>query len=809
MFLNYIKIAWRNIWKSKVITGINVFGLSVAIGAALLLGLTASWEFSFDNFHPNEKDLYQIYFRNYGANGEVEERSNMTIPLVPALLNECPSVLNACRIISGPGQLKYKDKTFGAYSRCADPGILKMFNFPVIEGNKTNPLGELNNAVMTETAAKKYFKEEDPIGKTIELKSLDGWDNYVVTAILKDIPENSSIDFEILTRFEKSYGYEDSKDNWHNSSHEQFVQLRPGTNPATFESQAINVLNKYYAEDIEQAKKDGINPGPGGNYKEIKTIPINEIHFSGITRTGSSIKKSIPVLLIVITIFLLLIACINFINLSVGRSFTRAKEIGMRKMLGAFKRQLFFQLWGEAFFVCFISLIVGLALAMLILPEYNSLFSANLKLVNVLKPMNILGVVISFVLLTLFAGGYPAIVMMQLNTVEVLKGKLKINRKNYFRNGLIVMQFVFSSILICCTLVAWEQLNFLKSKPLGFNKDAVISVPIANLMNGNKLVQLLQDKLQNNSSIKYVSGASNNLGLGKDGSTMTSRVGFRFEEHDVETNWLSASYDYIPTLGIEIIKGRNFNKAYATDSFGIIINEAMWKHLDIKDREPIGLELPINDEGPKMKIVGIMKDYNFQSLHKKIEPLSITLATNNDYIPYAFVQVAGGQYENGMKAVETAWNEILPNQKFYGSFLDENIERQYKREEKLSSIFVSGAILTVIVSCMGLFAISLLVIAQRTKEIGIRKTLGASIMNITVLLSFDFMKLVGLGIVVALPLALYFLDSWLSDFAYHVSIRWWYLLLVALVAIIIALVTVSYQSIRAALMNPVKSLKTE
>ncbi|RAJ03890.1 ABC-type antimicrobial peptide transport system permease subunit [Chitinophaga skermanii] len=806
MFFNYIKIAWRNIWKSKITTSINVIGLSVAIAAALLLGLTAAFEFSYDNFHEKNDRLFQAYWHTQQPNGRTEEGSNMMMPLGPAILNEIPEVEAITRYQSAGGALRIGNDEFNATTMAVDPGFFKMFSFPIVNGDTKNPLSQQSNIVVTELAAKKYVKAGNPIGKQVDINMNGQWKTFIISAVTKDFPENSTVKYDFLVPFEgNAYAWEQSKDNWGSSNHELFFMLKPNTTIASFEKHAVTLVNKYFASTIEQLKKDGAVPGAKGHIMELRGMPFPEVHFSNVSQSGGGAKTTVIYLLLAIAGFLMLIACINFVNLTVGRSFTRAKEIGVRKILGAYKTQLFAQLWGEAFIVSFMAFLLGLLLCGSFYSTYAAMFNTQLSIFQLFTPTVIVWVVISFVVVTLLAGGYPALVMIRLNTIEVMKGKLKTSRKNYFRNSLIVVQFVFSTLLITCTVIAYQQLTYLRNRPLGIDKGTVISVPMDPTTDDARFMHLFRNKLEGNAAVVSVSAADQNFGRGRDGSSGTSKVGFTYEGRALKAHWQTTNFDFVKTMGLQLIAGRDFSKAF-NDSNSIVINEAMAKTIGKKDL--IGLALPVDSARP-LTIIGIVKDYNFKSLHQKIEPIIMQMMEGEEHLGYAFVKIQPNQLVNGMNAVEAAWKEIVPGKPFLGSFLDENLAKQYKREERLSQIFVVGAILTIILSCMGLFAISLLVIAQRTKEIGIRKVLGASVSGVVVLLSVDFLKLVLLGIIIAAPVAIIFMSSWLEDFAYHVNITWYTIAAVVIISLGIAFLTVCYQSIRAALLNPVKSLKTE
>lgn len=801
MLKNYLKIAWRNIWKSKQVSAVNVIGMSVAIAAALLLCFTVYSEFSYDNFHENKKDLYQLYYSESRAEGPHTHIST-PIPLAPAMKEEMPGVVNIARVANDAAGIRTATGEVHSISiNCVDSSFLRMFTFPAISDN---PRLGLNDAIITEETAVKLFKNEDPVGKTVSINQGEGWRAFTVSAVLKDIPDNSSINFNVLLRLERLTGYAGRKDEWGHSSLNTFVQLIPGVAREEMEKRSIALIKEYYAEDVDKYRKAGAKADKYGAYMHIGFIPMKEVHLTdnGQKNTG---RVMMLYMLLFIAAFLLFIASINFINLSIARAFMRAKEVGMRKTLGAAKYQLTLQLSGEAMVLFFVSLVSGLVLAYAAMPTYNAVLKYHLSF-EILKDLRVItGMVAVFFLISILAGGYPAYVLARTKTLLVLKGKTSAGKHNYFRNSLIVTQFVFSSLLICCTIIAWQQMNFLKNKSLGFNTHEVVSIPVSNEVDAGQLLERMKAKLAQQPGILSVSAARSNMGRGRDGSISTSVVSFSHKNQELLTNLQFVSYDYLKTMDIKLLAGREFSPLMA-DSNSIIINERMALQLGVKDIE--GFTVQFDKEGPAYRVIGIMRDYHFQSLHRKIEPLTLQLNNKERPSNYVFIKTEPGSLSAAMATIESAWKASAPGP-FLGSFLDENTDRLYTGDKVLAKIFVSGAVITIIISCMGLFAIALIAIGQRNKEIGIRKVLGAGVITITALISRDFLKLVILAILIASPIAWFVMNRWLGIYAYSIDINWWVFLLAGLLAISIAAVTVGFQTIRAALMNPVKALRSE
>lgn len=802
MFKTYLKIAWRNLWKSRVMTGVNLLGMTAAFTVALLLAMTVYLEFSYDNFQKNSASIFQVY-RSVSDRDRVKEMANLPMPANAALKHEAPGVKAATRVLGDGGSIRYGDKVVEQSFWYVDADFMRMFSFPVVSGSKA-PLQSLSDMVITEKLAHALFGAADPVGKTVQVKAGDGnWKGFQVSAVVKDVPQNSSIDFTCLFRFENYTNYAQSKDRWGNSMTDQYIQLEDPAAVATFSRQIQPMVNKYYAATIEDHRKDGAQPDANGNFIRLQLIPFADKHFNPIT--GGSGRQFIY-LLMVIAGFIIFIAATNFVNISLARAFGRGREIGMRKVMGALQRQLVLQLWSETLIQCLIALVLGLLCARLLLPFYNGMFRSELSFSLLKDPLLLTYTAVAFIAITVFAGGYPALRMARFNTLQVLKGKLRVGSNNRLRNSLIVGQFTIAAALICCTLVAWQQLNYLRNMPLGFNKEEVISVPLDNNVNYEQAIQRLRDKLGSDSRVKGISAASVNMGRGVDGSFSTSMLSFMYKEHMITTHWRTVDYDYVNTMGMRLLAGRDFSNTFATDTNALVVNEAMARTLGGVDKA-VGQLMPVDDNAPPMPIIGVVKDFNFQSLKEAIEPLAFTL-TGRENLRYIFVKVAPGNLPASMEVVKHAWEEIAPGSVFQGSFLDENTDRQYKQEGRLSRIFISAAVLAILIACMGLFAIAVMAMAQRTREIGIRKVLGASVQHLVLLLSADFLKLVVLSILLAVPLAWFGMNHWLADYAYRIHIQGWTFLLVAVIAVGIAFCTVSFNAIRTALTNPVKSLRS-
>jgi putative ABC transport system permease protein len=804
MLRNYFNISLRNLWKHKTFSLINLVGLSLAFAASLLLFLTSYQEFTYNHVHQNIDDIYKYYLKVNRAE-ETNFGSTVPAPVKDALVADYKKeIKHISRIRDISFVVKYKDKTISEGALAVDADYAKMFSFDFIEGSAETALSDLSNIVLREDVAKKIFGDEPAMGKVIMAEIGDKPMPLTVSGITAKLPENTSIENDMMVRYEIEPDYESSKDNWNHSNSNLYVQVHEGITHSELEKSLKSFAPKYYKDAIEQVKKEGGKPDENGDIISAKMLPFGKEHFDRNVGGGRSVSIVYPYTLLIISIFIIFIACINFVNLSISRSILRAKEVGIRKALGAIRGQVMGQFWGEALVTCLISFMLGLLLFNVSLSGFNALFKTKLNFQLLYNP-TILGILtLVFLLITFIAGGYPAWFISKVNTIEVLKGKLKTSiGSGLLRKTLIVKQFAISVLLISCTIIIWSQLQYLRTKPLGLDQDHVISVPVGREVDGSRMLALLKTKLSSQPNIINITAADNNIGFGKDGSSSKSQYGIMHEGKVVNTNALFVDFEYLKTMGITLKDGRDFSVSFPSDSTGAcIINESMAKVLGSKDL--IDKKIALN-EGKV--IVGIIKDYHFESLKNNIEP--ITLMINGFPYTYIFIKIADKNVDATLAAIEKSYKEIAPNSEYLGSFLDENRNEQYRAERRFTQMFIYAAILAIFLSCLGLFAIAVINITDRFKEIGIRKVLGSSIAGLIWELSKDFMLLVLISIFIAAPFAYYFMEQWLNDFAYRIEIQWWFFGLAGVTALVIAFCTISYHAIKASLMNPVKSLRSE
>ena len=804
MLRNYFNISLRNLWKHKTFSLINLAGLSLAFATSLLLFLTSYQEFTYNHVHQNMDHIYRYYLKVNRAE-ETNFGSTVPAPVKDALVADYKKeIKHISRIRDISFVVKYKDKTISEGAVAVDADYAKMFSFDFIEGSAETALSDLSNIVLREDVAKKIFGDEPAMGKIIMAEIGDNPVPLKVSGITAKLPDNTNIENDMMVRYEINPDYIANKDNWNNSSSSLYVQVNDGITHSELEKSLKSFGPKYYKDAIEQVKKEGGKPDENGDIISAKMLPFGKEHFDRNIGGRGAMSIVYPYTLLIISIFIIFIACINFVNLSISRSILRAREVGIRKALGAIRGQVMGQFWGEALVTCLISLMLGILFFKLSITGFNALFNTTLSF-QLLYNLNILGIVgLVFLLITFVAGGYPAWFISKVNTIEVLKGKLKTSSgSGLLRKTLIVKQFTISVLLISCTFIIWSQLQYLRTKPLGLDQNHVISVPVGREVEGSRMLTLLKSKLSGHPNIINITAADNNIGYGKDNSSSKSQFGIMHEGKMVNTNGLFVDFEYLKTMGIALKEGRDFSANFPSDSTkACIINESMAKVLGSKDLIDKKIEL---NEGKV--IVGIIKDYHFESLKNNIEP--ITLMINGFPYTHIFIKIADKNVDATLAAIETSYREIAPNSEYLGSFLDENRNEQYRAERRFTQMFIYAAILAIFLSCLGLFAIAVINITDRFKEIGIRKVLGSSIAGLIWELSKDFMMLVLISIFIAAPFAYYFMEQWLSDFAYRIDIQWWFFALSGFTALVIAFCTISYHAIRAALMNPVKSLRSE
>lgn len=803
MFQNYIKIALRNLFKNRVFTLLNVFGLTIAFCVAILLAIGALDSLGKDQFHTEKDNLYQVYATVASPKGPVVAAS-MPVPFAPTIQKEVPGISKVTRHLEDNLIATYGDKTLQLDVSYVDAPFLEMFSFPVAEGDN-NPLLEQTAVAITKKAAKLLLNTDDVVGQSIMLSIADNVKPFKIAAVLEDFTTANSLNFQILVPFENSPNFKRNQDRWNRSNHSVFLQLNDKITPQQFEVSTRDFTTKNYKSEIERLERDGLAKDANQQYMQLRLTPFVDRTFAIYNNGIIEAKRTMPYLVLTIALLILFIASVNFINMSVAQGSKRLQEIGMRKTLGASKKQLFAQLWLESVFVFTISLILGIFLGKGLLSEFQTLFRTSGSFATLLNPTIIFGLIAILISITLIAGGYPSFLLSKLGTLTALKGKMDVSSGARLRNALIIVQFGIAIVLISGTIVLNNQIDFLRQKDLGFDKNNVVSIPFNGKLDSKTVLHRLRNELRSAPEILNITAADNNLGRGRDGSAYTSLSGFDYEGRGIKTHSLIVDYDYVETLGMELITGRNFSKDRASDSLAMVINETLAK--EYGKENPLDISISFNDD-VRYNVIGVVKDYNFRSLKNEVEPLTMFLSSDSDFF-YAFVKVDANNAVKAFDKIETAWKKINPEAAFLGTFLDENIDRTLRREKVMTTIISSGSIVAIIISCIGLFAISMLMVNQRTKEIGVRKIIGASVFGLSKLLLQDFIKLVVVAFVIATPIAWYMSFQWLQDYPYRINLNLSLFFLAGCIAVCIAMVTISFKTIQAALQNPVESLRSE
>ena len=819
MIKNYLKVALRNLQKQKIFSFINVFGLSIGIACFSLLLLYASYEFSFDKFHKNAADIYRPYEWDQLGGGHSPMGYTGIVGTSGALLGESmkqnlPDVIDYVRLQLPVGEniIRTDKDVYRISLSWADPSLFSIFTFPLKYGNTATALHDMNDIVLTESRARQLFGNENPIGKIVELKIGNAFHPFKISAVANDIPVNSTIRFDVLGNFHFAQ-VNDFKigNNWHPTVYQSYIQLKPGSRlpldkkrlsqfMEAFDPNFITRTRSY----VETMRKSGVDWQGKELPVSLKLQPLLSIHtdskFNGWSFIDyGKIDPKIVWILLAIASGILLIASINFTTLAIGRLAGRSKEVGVRKVVGAEKRQIIFQFLTEALLLSILSAALGLVLATLLLPSFNHLAGSNLDFSFLLYPKMFLllfGVILT---VGLFAGSYPAFVLSAFRPVEVLKNKLRIGGSNLFTKSLVTFQFVLSIGLIVSTIIILQQTNYLINKNPGFNKENVVVIDASQTDPGITFPLFKQSVLQN-PEIVGVTSAAAGLGAGQD------FLGFSDKGFSADINVIDA--DYIKVMGMQLIAGENLRPTPMYDSLKpIIINETMMHNFGWDPQNAIGKEIK-NFQGRTAIVSGVVRNFNYRPLSEEVKNQVFETTTDKGYIHF-YVRINPGNPKRALAIMQKAWNTAAPGIPMNYSFLDDDISNYYKAEQTWSGIVGWAGGISIFLGCLGLLGLAALAAVNRIKEIGVRKVLGASIPNIIFLLLKDFLKLITIAFVIASPVAYYFMHQWLQDYANRINISLWVFAATGLVAILIASLTISFQAIKAAMANPVESLRTE
>lgn len=785
MLKNYFKSAWRNLINNKTFSLINILGLALGLTCSIMITLWLKSEMQMDRFHKNDARLFRVMENQY-YDGNISTFPSSPGILAENIVKDIPEIKMASQFLWEEQPLFTVDNTFDKEKgRYAQKDFLNMFSFTLKKGNAATALNRPDAIVISQKLADKYFKGQDPIGKMIRI---DNKDNVVVTGILDEIPKSSSMKFDFLMSYDVWFKQNDWAKEWDNNGPRCYVMLAPNTSV-----EKVNAKIKNY---IKSKNKN--------SNVELFLQNFGESYLYSNWDNGKQAGGRIEYVRIfsIVAIVILLIACINFMNLATARSLKRAREIGVRKVVGAGKRQLIGQFIGESVFVSFLAMCLSLLIVLLLLPSFNAL--TDKKLAIDFTDSSFLVMVLGLTLVTgVISGSYPALFMSSLKPIAVLKGILKFKAgATYFRKALVVFQFALSIILILGMIVIYRQIDYIHNKNLGFAKEDLLYMPLEGELQQN--YPTFKEELMKQPGVKYVTSAqSSPLEVG------SSTQGVRWPGKDTTKLILFSinpvTYDYIKTMGIQMAGGRDFGADFGMDTVNYLINEAAARKIGYKD--PIGKELTV--WGDKGTIVGLMKDFHHNSLHVPIEPLILRLFKAKPYWGSVIVRTDAGKTKQAIAGMEKVFKQFNAGFPFKYYFTDDEISKNYKAEYTISKLSRYFAFLAIFISCLGLFGLVTFTAEQRTKEIGVRKVLGASVPGIVRMLSKDFLKLVFIAAVIAFPVAWWAMHNWLVDFAYRVDIGWWVFVVAGVVAVLIALITISFQAIKAALANPVKSLRTE
>lgn len=808
MLINYLRLSVRRLFRNKFHTSINLAGLVIGFTIGLVVLLAVYGQYSFDKQHVNSDRIYQAY-QVFHKNNNDEIGKIFGFPAAETFKKEAGAVEKATRFIHGSNMISYKEKEIDITTMLVDEDFLQMFSFPVTKGNASNPLKSLSDVVITERTAQLIFGSEDPIGKIIKSPYGGELKELTVVAVLKNIPRNSTLEFDAIARVELRPDYTVDKTNWNNQHHAVFVQLRKDATTKQAEQQ-LRLINKKYLVDWEASlKREGAVPNKLGDVFTTQLCSLKELHFSPrINAVGNSINKAELYVMLAIGLLIILIACFNFVNINLANAFTRSKEIGVRKCLGAPKEKLFVQLWSESFIVCTTAFLFSLLLTNIIIGVIQRSSPSNMPLHELLwNPAYLLMAFSLLLFVSFIAGGYPSWLMARFKVVETLKGKVSLKRKSILRSSLIVMQFVIACIMISCTLIIYRQFKFLQNADLGIDKEYMISVPFHKPEKGIRNIEKLRSRLASNPAVLSITGSNINIGVGKDGATAKMNNRFGYKGKEISTAMANIDYDYLKTFGIKPIEGNDIDVSYASDSLPhVLVTEALAKQF--KEKNLVGQKIVVDSGFPAWNIVGIIPDFHMYSLRERKEPIALMM-NKKASVRYCFIKTNAQNKEAVMDAVKAEMALLEPGREFKGTFMDENVNKWYKEEKIMSIILSVAAVIAILLSCLGLLAMVLLIIQQRVKEIGVRKVLGAGVPNISYLISKEFLQLVFIAVLIATPISWLAMYKWLQSFAYRIQISWWMFIVVAVIALLFAFVTICYNTVKAAVANPVKSLRTE
>ncbi|MGZ3944405.1 MAG: ABC transporter permease [Mucilaginibacter sp.] len=795
MLRNYFITAFRNLWRNKAFSVINIVGLSVGLACCMLIFLYAMDEVSYDRFHVNAPNIYHLVVDDQGNDGQVHKFSSTGDMPGPNFKRQLPEIQDFVRIQGGSYTIKRNNEVFDQEALYVDSNFFSVFTFPMLYGKPDHALDDPHAIVLSEEVAEKYFGKGNPVGKTLDLKVGDNvvaFQPFKVTAVTKKSPQNSSIKIKML--LPKKVNHIDNQ--WNNFFENTFLVVKPGANIKQLDAK----INKIYLIDAASQIKENADKFGDKDKRSFSLQPLLEMHTNTDYPADNGLSdQSNPMysyILSGIALFILAIACINFVNLTVARSLKRAKEIGIRKVVGGNRKQLIVQFLGESFILSFIAFVLSIALVVAVLPFFNTLANKALAFSYLISFKLVAGYIAIFLLTGLLAGFYPALVLSGFNPVQSLYNRTQYAGKNYLSKGLVILQFTLATFLIISTITIYSQFSYLMNFNLGYNDKNVVSITAWGL--DKTKLPLFKAELSKDPSV---------IGITADQGGRWGTMAHINGSHQQMFDMKHIDEDYLPLFQVPIVTGRNFSKAMVSDSVNsILVNEEFVKQAGWKN--PIGQVVDFFYDKKKYNVVGVVKDYHFLSLTEKMSPILFTMQQN---MPWGniFVKVADKNKSEALNHIQAEFKALFPFIPYQYKFKEAEVAEQYDKEAKWKQIVSFGAVLTVFISCIGLFGLATLSAERRKKEIGIRKVLGASVHGIVRKLSTDFAILVLISAVISAPAAWWAMHKWLENYPYKIGINAWIFLGAAVFVLFIALITVSFQTIRAAVANPVNSLRSE
>jgi putative ABC transport system permease protein len=795
MFKNYFKIAFRNLWKHRVFSSINILGLTVGMTACFLIFLYVRFELSYDGFHSKADRIFRVICDVKTPTDVI--RANGPSWAIPAnLKNEFPEVESEVRVVTSSLLFRMGDTKFQEMnSLFADSTFFQVFDFKLIEGNPRTVLRDPFSVVFTKTAAKKYFGSTNPVGQTMLLTG-KGF-RVKVTGLMEDFPENSQIKADLLVSMntETQHLNQGLEDIWQWSDYHPlaYLLLKPNTSAHALQGKFPKFLESRYGSEMRKQQM----------FTSLYLEPLKDVYLHS-TRDGFKMGniKNVYIFSVIATV-ILLIACINFVNLTTARSTERAKEVGIRKVIGALQIQLARQFIGESILLCSIAFLLTIVLSALLFPEFNQLSGKIISHSIFDHTSYILLLFCAAIGIGFLAGIYPAFVLSSFNPSAVLKGRFATGtRGNFLRKGLVLIQFSLSIGFIIATIIVYHQLNYMLDQDLGFSKDQILVIDTE----GDPGRTAFQQSLKGLPGVQSTAQSSSVPGY-ENLNAYSEIENYKGEMQITNMDLYFVDWDYLNQFKIKVIRGRGFSREFQSDTTqSMVINEAAVKMLGYHSSEQ-AIGKRFSQYGRDGKIIGVMKDFHYHSLQQEIKPLSMRIEPDGCFL--VSVNVYAAHLSATISAIENKWKNLIPHRPFIYFFLDEFFDQQYRSEERFGKLFLNFAILAIFISCMGLFGLASYNTMQRTKEIGIRKVMGASVFSIVYLLSKDFLKLVLISFFVAAPLSGLFMNQWLHDFAYRIEMKWWVFLLAGVLALLVALITIGFQANKAASTNPIKSLKVD